>query len=361
MAGAAKWEEAMMESKGKRGVTRRAVTEATLGIAGAVAFVFAAGAFAPAALAESYTMKIGLVTINDPQHTFVKKYKEELEKRTKGRIQVKIFPAAQLGKIPRQLEGLQLGTQEGFQAPPGFLSGMNQAFQAPDAPALFKSFWQAQRALTNPQFRDRYLKLAEKNGIIGVSLWTYGPTSIASHKPIRTIADMKGLKIRVLATKMESRIASEMGMTGVPMPFSEVLPALQRKTIDGCRTSIVVMGALKFFTSTKYITKIESGMIPSALWVSKKWLDKLPKDLQQAVVKTGRDLEGWAGKNSEAFEKRAVKLWTDNGAEVITLAPKEREKIFAKLRPLGDEVLGKNPKTKEMYTLLKAVVAKTPK
>jgi C4-dicarboxylate-binding protein DctP len=331
-----------------------------LGVAATAAFVISTGAFAPAALAESYTMKIGMVTINDPQHTFVKKYKEELEKRTKGRIKVKVFPAAQLGKIPRQLEGLQLGTQEGFQAPPGFLSGMNQGFQAPDAPALFKSFWHAQRTLTNPQFRSRYLKLAEKNGIIGVSLWVYGPTSIASHKPIRTIADMKGLKIRVLATKMESRIANAMGMTGVPMPFSEVLPALQRKTIDGCRTSIVVMGALKFFTSTKYITQIESGMIPSALWVSKKWLDKLPKDLQQAVVQTGRDLEEWAGKNSEAFEKRAVKLWTDNGAEVIHLSAKDRAAVFAKLRPLGDEVLGKNPKTKEMYSLLKAVAAKTP-
>ena len=340
--------------------TGRIVTRATLGLAATAAFVISTGALAPAALAESYTMKIGMVTINDPQHTFVKKYKEELEKRTKGRIKVKVFPAAQLGKIPRQLEGLQLGTQEGFQAPPGFLSGMNQGFQAPDAPALFKSFAHAQRTLTNPQFRSRYLRLAEKNGIIGVSIWVYGPTSIASHKPIRTIADMKGLKIRVLATKMESRIASEMGMTGVPMPFSEVLPALQRKTIDGCRTSIVVMGALKFFTSTKYITQIESGMIPSALWVSKKWLDKLPKDLQQAVVQTGRDLEGWAGKNSEAFEKRAVKLWTDNGAEVIHLSAKDRAAVFAKLRPLGDEVLGKNPKTKEMYSLLKAVAAKTP-
>jgi C4-dicarboxylate-binding protein DctP len=344
-----------MDFRSNEGVAR-----AMLAFAGALAFMISTGASAPVALAESFTMKIGMVTINDPQHTFVLKYKAELEKRTKGRIKVKVFPAAQLGKIPRQLEGLQLGTQEGFQAPPGFLSGMNPGFQAPDAPALFKSFGQAQRALTNPMFRDKYLRLAEKNGIIGVAIWNYGPTSIASHKPIRTIADMKGLKIRVLATKMESKLAGEMGMTGVPMPFSEVLPALQRKTIDGCRSSIVVMGALKFFTSTKSITLIETGMIPSALWVSKKWLAKLPKDLQQAVVQTGRDLETWGGQNAAAFGKRAEKLWTSNGAEVIRLPEKERAAIFARLKPLGDQFLGTNPKTKEIYFLLKSIVAKTP-
>lgn len=308
----------------------------------------------------AHELRIGFVTINDPQHELAKKYKEVLEARTKGEITVKIFPAAQLGKIPRQIENLKLGAQGGFVSPPGFLSGINRGFQVMDAPGLFKNFWHAHNVLTSDEFRSKYYNLADKAGIIGVSGFNYGPTAIASLKPIRTLADMKGLKVRVLATKMESKLASELGMTGVPMPFSEVLPALQRKTIDGCRSSAVVMGALKFYTTAKFITLTEAGYIPSVLWISKRWLAKLPKNLQKTVTEVGAELEPWSAKMAWGFNQRAEKLWKDNGAEVIRLSDAEKAEMTAKLAPLGDEFLGKAKATKDMYALLKQVIAKTP-
>jgi TRAP-type C4-dicarboxylate transport system substrate-binding protein len=323
-------------------------------IVGAVA---SAALYAGVATAQTYTMKIGMVTINDPQFMLAKKYKEEIEKRTGGKIRVKIFPVAQLGKIPRQIEGLRLGTQEGFVSPPGFMAGLAPGFAAPDAPGVYKNFWHAHNAFTSPAFRNAFLRQAESRGIIGVSIFNYGPTSIASLKPIRKLSDLKGMKVRVLATKMESKLADTLGMTGVPMPFSEVLPALQRKTLDGCRSSIVVMGALKFFSVTKSITLIESGTIPSGLWVSKRWLNKLPKNLQKAVVETGRDIEAWAGHMSWGFNQRAQALWKKNGAEIIRLSASDQAKVNAMLKPLGDEFLGKNPKTSKMYGMLKAALA----
>jgi TRAP-type C4-dicarboxylate transport system substrate-binding protein len=162
----------------------------------------------------------------------------------------------------------------------------------------------------------------------------------------------------VLATKMESKLASVLGMTGVPMPYTEVLPALQQKTIDGCRSAISVMAASKFFTTSKYVTVIESGTIPSALWISKAWLAKLPKPLQNEVMKTGRDLETWAGKNAKGFIDRAAKLWTDNGGEVIKLPAADQAEVMKRLAPLGDEFLGTDPATKDMYELLKKTLAK---
>ena len=233
---------------------------------------------------------------------------------------------------------------------------MNVACQAPDAPGKYKSFWHAQNAFTTPKFRTPYLKLAEKHGIIGISIYNYGPTSIASRKPIRTLADLQGLKVRVLATKMESKLAKTLGMTGVPMPYLEVLPALQRKTIDGCRSSIVVMGATKFFTTTKSITLLESGMIPSVLFISKRWMNKLPKNLQDLVVKTGRDAEAFAGKFAYEANKKAEALWKKNGAEVIRLSAADQAEVTKRLAPLGDEFLGGNPKTKDMYNTLQDVL-----
>ncbi len=303
-------------------------------------------------------MRIGMVTINDTQHQLANKFKEELEKRLNGAIKVTVFPAAQLGKIPRQIENLKIGAQQGFVSPPGFFAGINKAFQVPDAPGLFKNFWHAHNTLTHADFRDKYLRLAENAGIIGVTMANYGPTSIASLKPIRKLDDMKGVKVRVLATPMESKAASVMGMTGVPMPYSEVLPALQQRTIDACLSNAVVMGASKFFTATKYITMTETGVIPSALWVSKRWLDKLPKAQQDAVLKLGRELDSWT--STQAFEnnKKVEKLWTDNGAEVIRLSAKDQAEMVNRLAPLGDEFLANDPATKQMYALLKATLAK---
>ena len=328
-------------------------------ILGIVAGAALAGAVATAAQAQ-HTMRIGMVTINDAQHTFAQKYGEELQKRTKDQIKVEVFPAGQLGKIPRQIENLKLGAQAGFISPPGFFSGINRGFEVPDAPGIYKGFWHAQNAFTDPVFREKFLSLADKAGVVGAALYTYGPTSIASLSPVRKIDDMKGLKIRVLATKMESKLASELGMAGVPMEYTEVLPALQQRTIDACRSAISVMAASKFFTATKYITVTEDGMIPSVLWISKAWLSKLPKNLQDEVLKTGRDLETWQGHNAKGFLDRAEKLWTDNGGEVIRLSAADQAEVMKRLRPLGDEFLSSDPATKDMWELLKKTLDKVP-
>jgi TRAP-type C4-dicarboxylate transport system substrate-binding protein len=99
-------------------------------------------------------------------------------------------------------------------------------------------------------------------------------------------------------------------------------------------------------------------MIPSTLWISRAWLRKLPKDLQDTVVKTGHDLETWAGHNAKGFIDRAEKLWTDNGGEVLRLSAADHAEVMQRLRPLGDEFLAADPATKDLWALLKKTLAK---
>ncbi len=75
--------------------------------------------------------------------------------------------------------------------------------------------------------------------------------------------------------------------------------------------------------------------------------------MQEQVIKTGRDLETWAGHNAQTFDQNAAKLWTDNGAEVIKLSPADQAELNKRLAPLGDEFLGGDPATKDLYGLLK--------
>lgn len=320
----------------------------------------AVAGYAGAATAQM-DMKIGFATINDPQHAIGLEIQKRFKADTALKISPRVFPAAQIGSIPRMIEGLQFGTLEALITPPGFLVGINANFQVPDAPGMFDDVFHAHRALNDPEFFGKYSKLAANRGMIMSSLYVYGPTSFASKSPIRTLADFKGKKIRVLATKMESALVRSFGAAGVPMPYSEVLPGLQRGTIDAVRSSIIVMGGSKFFTVTKSITVVESGMIPSAVMVSGAWLKKLSAAQRKTVLSSLRGMSDWNTNTAADYGKRAEKLWKDNGAEVIRLSDADQKTFMGKVKPLGDEFLGKNPKTKDMYALLKAAAARTKK
>ena len=207
-----------------------------------VAALAACAAVSSGALAQkTFTMKIGMPTINDSNHFSALWVKKEVEAKSKGRIQVRVFPAGQLGKIPRQIEGIQLGTQEAFNIPPGFFVGIERAFMVTDAPGIFEDIGHAHRAVNHPPFREKFGKLGAKKGFTANYLWACGNTSIATIAPFKTLEDIKGRKIRVLATPLERAFISKLGATGVPMPYTEVLPAMQQRVIDGVRSAVIVM------------------------------------------------------------------------------------------------------------------------
>ncbi|MGE0746282.1 MAG: TRAP transporter substrate-binding protein [Rhodospirillales bacterium] len=330
-----------------------------VGVLGAAAFATASLLSTVAVGQQSMEMKIGFATINDIQHEAAKIFAADIEKATNGRIKGRLFPAAQLGGIPRQVEGVQLGTQEMFIGPPGFTVGLNPAVQVIDAPAIFDDRAHAERTLSDPTFRAKYLALTAPKGVEMISLHVYDFTWFATLSPIRTLDDLKGKKIRVLASKIESEAVAKWGGAGVPMDYAEVLNALAQRTIDGVRSSIVVMGGSKFFTVTKSITEDGTGLIPSVLMVSGIWLKGLPADLQAAVRQVGRDADAKVNAVGREMVANAEKLWRDNGAEVIKLSAADRKKLFDAVRPLGDQYLANNPATKEMYDLLKQTVEKT--
>src|SRR5580658_6281671 len=92
---------------------------------------------APASAAD-FVMKFGTATINETQHQFLKFYKEEVEKQSGGRIEVQIYPASQLGPIPREIEGVQLGDVQGLITPVDFFVGVDPRFGVFSTPMLFR-------------------------------------------------------------------------------------------------------------------------------------------------------------------------------------------------------------------------------
>lgn len=314
---------------------------------------------APAAIAQPFEMKLGFATINDSQHEVAKLFAAEMDKKTNGAIQVKIFPAAQLGSIVRQFEGLQLGTQEAVFSPGGFIVGVNPALQVADAVGMFDSVWHQHKAMNHPTVRDKFLSLAEPSGIKGTFLWGAGNTGIATRMPVKRLADLKGLKIRVLASKMETAFIGALEATGAPMEFSEVLPAIQQRTLDGVRTGLIVLAPSKFYSVAKHFYAEPTGHIATAMWVSRAWFGKLPANLQAAVVEVGQALADPACLIALDINNRAYKMWTDNGGEINEPTPEDRAIIVARARALADEFLGSDARVKDMYALVKQAAEAT--
>jgi TRAP-type C4-dicarboxylate transport system substrate-binding protein len=312
------------------------------------------------ASAKTINMKIGMVTINDSNHFSSNWMKKEIEAKTNGRIKVGVFPAAQLGKIPRQIEAIQLGTQEVFMIPPGFFIGIDKRFMVTDAPGMFTDEKHATRAVNQPEFFNTFSQMGAKKGFVLMSMWGCGGTSIATLKPFKKLDDLKGRKIRVLATPLERAVIGSLGATGVPIPYSEVLPSLQRKTIDGVRSSIGVMHPSKFWTVAKNITLTGMAQITCGSFTSTAWLNKLPSDLKKIVMDVAKASTKHAGKWGHDLTRAAEKNWAgEKGTAVNRLSDAEQAELIKRVRPIGDKILGQDPKTKDIYALLKKVAAAT--
>ena len=99
------------------------------------------------------------------------------------------------------------------------------------------------------------MRSGANKGLVGASLFMTGPTVFDMRTPMRTLADLKGKKIRVLASPFQTEQIARLGGTGVPMTLGDVLPALQQGTLDGAMGALPVFAALQYYDSAKYMTE----------------------------------------------------------------------------------------------------------
>ena len=163
--------------------------------------------------AQQFTMKIGTATINDIQHEWMKRFQARLHAKAGDRVKIQLFPSSQLGKIPRMIEGMQLGTIESFVTPSVFLVGVDQRNQVPWASGIFKSTEHCWRTVSDDGFRDYWFHLMDHKGITAISIMCSADQAFLTKKDIRRLDDFKNLKIRVLASELEIKPLQAVGIT----------------------------------------------------------------------------------------------------------------------------------------------------
>ena len=302
-----------------------------------------------AAQDKSMTIKLATATLNDAQHEWMKRFAVAIEKSTGGRIKAEVYPASQLGAIPRMIEGTQLGSIHIWVGPPEFLVGVDQRFELLSVPGLFRDDQHALKTIADPEFSKAFLAVGANKGLVGASLFFTGPAAFDMRAPFRNLADLKGKKVRVLASPFQMEQLARLGGTGVPLTLGDVLPALQQGTLDGALGALPVFSALQYQGTAKYMTETGQAYIFSIAMLSKRWFDGLPPDLQGIVMATARQAGAEAIPWSLDFLVAQRKAWAEKGGEVIALPAADRAEMMAKLASVGDDIVKTKPELKPLW------------
>ena len=128
---------------------------------------------------------------------------------------------------------------------------------------------------------------ASRRAWTGVGFAPIGPSSILTRKPVKTLADLKGMKIRVLASPFQLELIRRMDGSPIAMTLADVLPGLQQGTIDGTLTTMTSTPRCSIEDAGKYVVNNDQPYVNSIVVMSKKWMDTLPPDLQKVVRDDG--------------------------------------------------------------------------
>jgi TRAP-type C4-dicarboxylate transport system substrate-binding protein len=308
--------------------------------------------------AAEFEMKVGFVTFRDQQHKYADFLKEEIEAATNGRIEVKIFPRGELGPIPAQIEGTQLGTQAMYIAPSDFFAGIDSRFGVFSIPTLFRNKAHAAITLMDPTLQGELRGIASDKNLKVAAVFVHSAAHYMAKKPLTSLASFDGLKIRINATKAERERMARFGATGIPMSLGEVLPALQQGTIDGTMSSIAIYANLGYIDFSDTLLKTEDSMIISSAVLSPAWLNTLPADLREKVVAISEGLLGrisvWSLNADAVLEAK----WASQGGKIITLTADEQIKLVEKLASVGEDVTTGDAQASALLARLREVGAR---
>lgn len=305
--------------------------------------------------AAQVPMKLASATINDVQHEWQKVFVEELSARAPGAFDAQIFPASQLGTIPRMAEGVLLGTIESFITPTAFLTGTDPRFQIFDAPGLFDSPEHVGRVIHDPAYRDKLETLALDKGIRVIGAIYNSPMLMLSRDKVTGLDGISGLKVRTFASPLQMEPMGALGASPLPLALSEVVPALQSGNIDAMLAGMPILVAFKYYDVANYVLDLEFQHIVSVAIVNEAWFQAQSAENQEAIRAAGRAAEDKVLDFGIANVERTNKAWVANGGELVSLSDVDREKMMTLFSKVGGEVMNRDAAVAAEYETLSAL------
>ena len=257
-------------------------------------------------------------------------------------MQVNVFVNSALGNQADLIEGLGLGTVQIAKSMTTGLSVYCPEIQVFDLPYMFTStdqFFDVIDGEIGEYFANDVLG---REDMVGIAYFYAGSRNIYSSKPIRSLADVKGMKLRVPESPIFMSLCESFGCSGTPMSVGELYTALQTGVVDGAENAPIFYFSQKHYEAAPYITMTEHIMTPDVVVMSKSYLESLPQEYQDAIRQAGKEMmqherELWFSQEEDAVEKLK-----EEGVEVIEIDKTEFKNAAEKVWEDYTEIVGQD-------------------
>jgi tripartite ATP-independent transporter DctP family solute receptor len=250
---------------------------------------------------------------------------KKLEAATSGRLSVQMFPSAQLGGEKETIEQTQIGAIQLLRVSAGALGPIVDDINVVNMPFLFKNMAHAEKMMDGEIGQDLLDKItANANANLVALCWmNSGARSFYNTKrPIKSIDDLKGMKIRVIGNPIFIDMVNAIGGNGVAMGYDQVFSALQTGVIDGAENNPPSYVFSNHYTAAKYYSLTEHLIIPEVLLFSKKAWSALSADDQGLIRKFSREAQMEERELWNKYEQLAMEKAKTAGCEIVPIADK---------------------------------------
>lgn len=289
------------------------------------AILFAASTIAQA---EVYTMTIATVAPADsPWSALLTMYKENVEKKSGGKVKVKIMLGGALGDENETVTKCSRGQIQAVAASTGALGSKVPELNVVELPFLFRNTDEADRVIDNV-LTTEFEKIFKQRGLI-LGFWSEnGYRNFGtSDKPVRSPSDLKGKKMRAQESQVHMMMYKAFGAAAVPIPTTEVPQALATKNVDGFDQALLYTIAAGWQQSIKYMTMSEHIYQPAAVAYNAAWYAKLPADIQKILIEEGRSVQGKGRKAVRKIQPELKEILKAEKITVVELTAQEK-KVF---------------------------------
>jgi tripartite ATP-independent transporter DctP family solute receptor len=264
---------------------------------------------------------------------------KKLEKATNGRLSVQMFPSMQLGGEKEAIEQAQVGAIAFARVSVGALGPVVDQLNVFNLPYVFRNTEHMRKVIDGQIGQDLLDDVTNSGkGLVGLCWMDAGARNFYdTKKPIKTLADLKGLKFRVMGNPMFVDMANSMGANGVPMGYDQVFSSLQTGVIDGAENNPPSFVFDNHYQVAKYYTIDEHLIVPEMLVMSKKIFDSLSKDEQADVKKFAREAQFEERKLWDAYEQKAMDKAKAAGIQIIHVSDAEKKKFQEAVKPVWDK------------------------
>jgi TRAP-type transport system periplasmic protein len=298
---------------------------------------------------------------DQPKHRAALAFKEHVEKATNGTVKVEIYPAGQFGKDAETMEGLKLGTLELAVAHDGAIASVFKPIALLGIPYLYDSHQHAWRVYDSKFAEELSALMVQRAGIRMLAIADNGLRHFTnSVRPIRTPADMRGLKIRIQPSPVFRALVEALGASPSAIPWAELPTALQSKVVDGQENGVTNILAASLHQHQKYVTLDGHVWSVHAYMVNEKFFQGLTAQQQKAVVDGVRIARDIHRKLTSEQDLAAKEILTKQGMQVTELSPAEVDAFRKIAQPPVVEFVNREV-GKEWVDKLFAAIAATRK